>query len=76
MNKRMLDSFVRLLITATVPLVLNQVAIEGKDIFSLDWRSLITGVVISLLIVAYNYYNPKDPRYGRVEKNDTEEGHT
>jgi hypothetical protein len=64
MNKKLLSSLFRLLITAAVPLIMHQVTNEGKDIFSLDYRSLGSGVIIALLVVAYNWKNPNDPRYG------------
>jgi hypothetical protein len=74
MNKAMLQSFLRLIITAAVPLILHQITAEGKDIYSLDWQALTSGIVVALLIVAFNYYNGKDPRYGKVEKDGNQEG--
>jgi hypothetical protein len=71
MNKKFFSSLFRLLITASVPLIMHQVTIEGKDIFSLDYKALASGVILALLVVGYNYQNPNDPRYGNSKK-DTE----
>ena len=41
---------------------------NGIDIFSMDWKSIVSGAVASLLPVIINWLNPNDPRYGSKEK--------
>lgn len=72
MNKKLFSSLSRLLITAAVPLIMHQVTVEGKDIFSLDLKALASGVIMALLVVAYNYKNPNDPRYGNNKTDQPE----
>lgn len=49
---------------------------NGQDIFSMDWKQIVSGAVAALIPVLINWLNPNDPRYGVnktteiVKKND------
>lgn len=56
-------SWLKVFVATILSLVLVNMS-NGQDIFSMDWKQLISGAIASLLPILINWLNPNDPRYG------------
>ena len=63
-NKEAIESILWMLLLATGPLIMEQLA-AGKAVWELDLKALSTGVVLAGLRFLMNYKNPNDARYGK-----------
>lgn len=60
----MIGSLFRVFLSA----VLAQYIASGASIFDVSgdmWKTFVGAGVSSVVLVGYNYLNPKDPRYGK-----------
>ncbi len=62
-----LGSLVKVFLSAILTIVLDKWS-HNIDIFTLDWRTVISGAVGSVLPIVINLLNDKDPRYGAGKK--------
>ena len=57
-------SWIKVFLSALLGFVLTNI-MNGVDIFSMDWKSLVAGALSSVLPVIINWLNPNDARYGK-----------
>lgn len=62
MNKQLVLSWLKVFLSS----ILTLIVIAG-DIWSLNWREIISAGVVSTLPVIINFLNPNDTRYGNVK---------
>ncbi len=56
-------SWVKVFLAAVLGFVLTNIS-NGVDVFSIDWKSLLSAGIASVLPVIINWLNPNDTRYG------------
>lgn len=56
-------SWVKVFVSAILGFVLTNIS-NGVDIFSIEWKSLLSAALASVLPVIINWLNPSDKRYG------------
>ena len=57
-------SWIKVFVAAILGLVLTNL-LNGIDLFEMNWKSLVSGAVSSVLPIIINWLNSSDPRYGR-----------
>jgi hypothetical protein len=66
-----LAAWLKVFVATILSLVLINIS-KGIDLFSLNWKEIVSGAVASLLPVIINWLNPNDPRYG-LKNNDSKQ---
>lgn len=57
-------SWIKVFVAAILGLVLTNL-LNGIDLFEMNWKSLVSGAVASVLPIIINWLNPSDTRYGK-----------
>lgn len=57
-------SWIKVFVAAILGLVLTNL-LTGIDLFEMNWKSLVSGAVASVLPIIINWLNPSDTRYGK-----------
>lgn len=60
-------SWIKVFVAAILGLVLTNL-LNGIDLFEMNWKSLVSGAVASVLPIIINWLNPSDTRYGKGEE--------
>jgi len=55
--------YLKVLLATILSLVLVNMS-NGVDLFSMDWKQIVSAAVASIIPVIINWLNPNDPRYG------------
>lgn len=63
-------SWLKVFVSGILGLVLTNV-LNGADIFSMDWKSILSGGIASVIPVIINWLNPNDTRYGSNKNLDS-----
>ena len=57
-------SWIKVFLSAILGFILTNL-LNGVDLFSMEWKSILSGALASVLPVLINWLNPSDPRYGK-----------
>lgn len=61
-------SYLKVFTATILSLVLVNVT-AGKDLFSINYKEILSGAIVSFLPIIINWLNPNDPRYGNKDQN-------